>query len=361
MKKIIKSGLVFLFILLMSVNVMADVQQEKQNPDYTTDYYMIVESKAGGIDLYSLPDLNSAKLNDRQIPNGTALHIEGETEDPANNRTWGYTEYHGMYGYAPLDDCRPAQSRKEAIDSELYIAGRDNVDYNADYNVKAYSEEGSQKLCQGPGTKYGEVPGVREIPNGETLHITEDASLVDGSHWGKTEIDDKEGWVDLEKTEEWAKEHGTYESTQSSEALEMTPMPADETSADVAAESGKASTGTDSADLSVTPSATQSAEPSATPTITESAGTSAASTITEIPTVTETPEPSAAPTTAATETPTETPSPSADDQHDKDNVQTSGQTVTAAKSSWSRSPLIWIAGIAVLAAAGVVVYHYKKR
>lgn len=343
MKKIIKSGLVFWFILLMSVNVMADVQQEKQNPDYTTDYYMIVESKAGGIDLYSLPDLNSAKLNDRQIPNGTALHIEGETEDPANNRTWGYTEYHGMYGYAPLDDCRPAQSRKEAIDSELYIAGRDNVDYNADYDVKAYSEDGSQKLCQGPGTKYGEVPGVREIPNGETLHITEDASLVDGSHWGKTEIDDKEGWVDLEKTEEWAKEHGTYESTQSSEALEMTPMPSNETSADAVAETGKASTGTESADLSVTPSATQSAEPSATPTITESAGISAASTITEIPTVTE------------------TPSPSADGQDNNDNVQTSGQTVTAAKSSWSRSPLIWIAGIAVLAAAGVVVYHYKKR
>ena len=86
----------------MSVNVMADVQTGKQNPDYPTDYYMIVESKAGGIDIYSLPDLESSRLNDSQIPNGTALHIEGETEDTENNRTWGYTEYHGMYGYARL-------------------------------------------------------------------------------------------------------------------------------------------------------------------------------------------------------------------------------------------------------------------
>ena len=103
-----------------------------------------------------------------------------------------------MHGYVPLDDCKPAQSRKEAIDSELYIAGSDNVDYNADYDVKAYSEDGSQKLYQGPGIKYGEVPGVRDIQNGETLHITEDAELVDGSHWGVTTIDDQEGWVDLE-------------------------------------------------------------------------------------------------------------------------------------------------------------------
>ena len=58
MKKIIKSFLVVLLGLLMSVNVMADVQQEKQKPDYTTDYYMIVESKDGGIDIYAQPDLN---------------------------------------------------------------------------------------------------------------------------------------------------------------------------------------------------------------------------------------------------------------------------------------------------------------
>lgn len=352
MKKMIKTCLAVLFIMLMSVNVMADVQQENQKPNYTTDYYMIVESKAGGIDIYSLPDLNSEKLNDRQIPNGTALHIEGETEDTANNRTWGYTEYHGMYGYVPLDDCRPAQSRKEAIDSELYIAGRDHVDYNADYNVKAYSGDGSQKLYQGPGTKYGEVPGVRDIQNGEKLHITEDAELVDGSQWGRTSIDDKEGWIDLEKTEEWAKEHGTYENSQVSETVEMTPIPAAEETPDPLR-------------ASITPAVTQNPKVSATPTATESAGLSVTpagtlkATETPVPTeatdTTETPEP--------TETlePAETSGPAADEQDNKDDIQTSGQTVKAKKSSRSQNPLIWIAGIAVLAAIGVVIYHFIKR
>lgn len=33
--------------------------------------------------------------------------LQGEVEDKENNRTWGYTEYHKMKGYAPLDECRP--------------------------------------------------------------------------------------------------------------------------------------------------------------------------------------------------------------------------------------------------------------
>ena len=42
-----------------------------------------------------------------------------------------------------------------------------------------------------------------DIENGETLHITQDAEMADGSHWGVTTVDGTEGWVDLEKTEEW--------------------------------------------------------------------------------------------------------------------------------------------------------------
>lgn len=339
MKKIIKSFLVVLLGLLMSVNVMADVQQEKQNPDYTTDYYMIVESKDGGIDIYAQPDLNSTKLNDSQIPNGTALYIEGETEDEENNRTWGYTEYHGMHGYVPLDDCKPAQSRKEAIESELYIAGSDNVDYNADYDVKAYSEDGSQKLYQGPGTKYGEVPGVRDIQNGETLHITEDAELVDGSHWGVTTIDDQEGWVDLEKTEEWAKAHGTYEDSADTQALEMTPVPGTSDTVDAVPET------------TVAPSVTEGPQTTVIPSVTP----------TETPEPTDTPAPTETPEPTETQAPTDTPDPKTTEQAEKDNVQTSGKTVTASESSKSQNPLIWIAGIAVLAAIGVIIYHYKKR
>ena len=368
MKKIIKSFLVVLMGFLMSVNVMADVQQEKQNPDYTTDYYMIVESKAGGIDIYSLPDLSSSKLNDSQIPNGTALHIEGETEDKENNRTWGYTEYHGMHGYVPLDDCKPAQSRKEAIDSELYIAGSDNVDYNADYDVKAYSEDGSQKLYQGPGIKYGEVPGVRDIQNGETFHITEDAELVDGSHWGVTTIDDQEGWVDLEKTEEWAKEHGTYENSDGTELLDMTPVPENSGTAAAISE--------DTATPSTAPSTTENPQVTAVPSVTGAADSvtpTEAQEVTDIPEATDTPVPTE--TSAPTETPeptntpastespesTDAPDPETTGQPKKDDVQTSGQTVTTSKSSKSQNPLLWIAGIAVLAAVGVIIYHFMKR
>ena len=232
MKKLAKSLLVILVGLFMSVNVMADVQTGKTEPDYSTDYYMIVESKAGGIDFYSQPDFDSTKLNDEQIPNGTALHITGEVEDKENNRTWGYTEYHKMKGYAPLDECRPAQSRKEAIESELYIAGKDHVNYSADYDVKAYAEEGTQKLYQGPGEKYGEVPGVRDIENGEILHITEDAEMVDGSYWGVTTVDGTEGWMDLEKTEEWLKEHPEAQT----EAVDAEPVTEETVDTEAAAE-----------------------------------------------------------------------------------------------------------------------------
>ena len=31
--------------------------------------------------------------------------------------------------------------------------------------------------------------------------------MVDGSHWGVTTVDGTEGWMNLEKTEEWLKEH----------------------------------------------------------------------------------------------------------------------------------------------------------
>lgn len=332
MKKLAKSLLVIALGLFMSVNVMADVQTGKTGPDYPTDYYMIVESKAGGIDIYSQPDLESTRLNDEQIPNGAALHIEGEVEDTENNRTWGYTEYHGMYGYAPLDECRPADSRKEAIDSELYIAGKDHVNYNADYDVKADAEGGSQKLYQGPGTKYGEVPGVRDIENGETLHITQDAEMVDGSHWGVTTVDGTEGWVDLEKTEEWKAEH----------------LDTVEESVDAVAE------------VSVTP--TEVAKATETPAPTETAKA------TETPAPTEAAEATETPTPAVTEeadeaenTEKDSKEPEAENSDTKDSREASGQNVKAAKTKWYQNPFTWIIGIAVLAVIGLLVYHNKKK
>lgn len=353
MKKLTKSFLVMILGLLMSVNVMADVQTGKTGPDYPTDYYMIVESKAGGIDIYSQPDLESTRLNDEQIPNGTALHIEGEVEDTENNRTWGYTEYHGMYGYAPLDECRPADSRKEAIDSELYIAGKDHVNYNADYDVKADAEEGTQKLYQGPGKKYGEVPGVRDIENGETLHITQDAEMVDGSHWGVTRVDGTEGWVDLEKTEEWKAEHlDTVEESVDAvaEANGDAAVPTEEMT--VTPTAGAADTASkiqeNSADASITP--TEAAKATETPAPTEAAE----ATETPTPTITEEAE-------EAENTEKDSKEPEAENTDTKDSREVSGQNVKVTASRWYQNPFTWIAVIAVLAVAGLLIYHNKKK
>ena len=57
-------------------------------------------------------------------------------------------------------------------------------------------------LYQGPGEKYGAVPGTEEIKNGETLHIVQEAEMVDGSRWGVTDSLEKDGWVNLDETRE---------------------------------------------------------------------------------------------------------------------------------------------------------------
>ena len=298
---LLKCILVLSMSVFVSVSVLADVQPDQTGPDYKTDYYMIVESKSGGVNIYPQPDLDSEKLNEELIPNGTALHIDGEVEDKASGRTWGYTEYHGMNGYVPEDELRPAQSRKEAIDSELYAAGRDNVDYNADYDVHVSSEDGSLSLYQGPGTKYGKVPGVRDIENGEVLHITEDADLLDGGHWGKTSVDDTEGWADLTQTEEWQKEH----PSETTEQLTATPNP------------------------------------------------------TETPASTAAPEPTTEPEA------TEEPAVSATQDSKEDTAEeartVSGEKVKAESSRWYQSPFAWIIGIGVLAAVILLIYHKSKE
>lgn len=375
MKKLAKSFLVILMGLFMSVNVMADVQTGKTEPDYSTDYYMIVESKAGGIDFYSQPDYDSTKLNDEQIPNGTALHITGEVEDTENNRTWGYTEYHKMNGYAPLDECRPAQSRKEAIDSELYIAGKDHVNYNADYDVKAYAEEGTQKLYQGPGEKYGEVPGVRDIENGETLHITQDAEMVDGSHWGVTTVDGTEGWMNLEKTEEWLKEHPEAQT----EAVDAEPVTEETVDTEAAAENAVSAEPVENSEETTASKATKKSATTTTPkaaatpkvTVTPKVTATPAPTETSAPTATtepaETPAPTAAaeaaetPTAAATVEPEKEDTEAAQDESDAESRQASGQDVRSTSGHWYQNPFTWIIAVAVLAIAGLLIYHYKKR
>lgn len=405
MKK--KTGIWFAAILCMiiSVTVSADVQNKQTQPDYKTDYYMIVESKAGGIDIYANPDLEAAKLSEEMIPNGTALHIEGEVEDETHKRTWGYVQYHGMNGFVPLDDCRPAASRQEAIDSELYLAGRDNVNYQADYDITV-SEEDDMKLYQGPGEKYGTVPGVRDIKSGETLHITQDAHMNDGSYWGVTTIDGKQGWVNLDEVNNPDQQEGT-ESGEMSDSTENGKTPGKTDSALSAEDAETSDTavsvstekpetpseavpktagepGTTPSAISeteekpeisvaapyITPDATESSEAASAPKAVpeKASGTddtaSGKKEAEGTPAVSEKPE--SAEVTGADNKKTEKskekeePSVKKTENSAGENAQeTSAKTVET--SSGIPTPFLWIAAIAVGAAAGVLIYHFKKR
>ena len=401
------TGIWFAAILCMiiSVTVSADVQNKQTEPDYKTDYYMIVESKAGGIDIYANPDLEAAKLSEEMIPNGTALHIEGEVEDETHKRTWGYVQYHGMNGFVPLDDCRPAASRQEAIDSELYLAGRDNVNYQADYDITV-SEEDDMKLYQGPGEKYGTVPGVRDIKSGETLHITQDAHMNDGSYWGVTTIDGKQGWVNLDEVNNPDQQEGT-ESGEMSDSTEngKTPGKTDSAlssedaetsdtavsvstekpetpSAEVSKTAGEPGTTPSAiseteekpeisvAALSITPDAAESSEAASASKAVPEKASGTADTVSGkkeaegTPAVSEKSE--SAEVTGAGNKETEKSKEKEESSVKKtensagENAQeTSTQTVKT--SSGIPAPFLWIAAIAVGAAAGVLIYHFKKR
>lgn len=401
------TGIWFAAILCMiiSVTVSADVQNKQTEPDYKTDYYMIVESKAGGIDIYANPDLEAAKLSEEMIPNGTALHIEGEVEDETHKRTWGYVQYHGMNGFVPLDDCRPAASRQEAIDSELYLAGRDNVNYQADYDITV-SEEDDMKLYQGPGEKYGTVPGVRDIKSGETLHITQDAHMNDGSYWGVTTIDGKQGWVNLDEVNNPDQQEGT-ESGEMSDSTEngKTPGKTDSAlssedaetsdtavsvstekpetpSAEVSKTAGEPGTTPSAiseteekpeisvAALSITPDAAESSEAASASKAVPEKASGTADTVSGkkeaegTPAVSEKSE--SAEVTGAGNKETEKSKEKEESSVKKtensagENAQeTSAQTVKT--SPGIPAPFLWIAAIAVGAAAGVLIYHFKKR
>lgn len=411
MKKTAGIWLAAILCMIISVTVSADVQNKKTEPDYKTDYYMIVESKAGGIDIYANPDFESAKLAKEMIPNGTALHIEGEVEDKEHSRIWGYVQYHGMNGFVPLDDCRPAASRQEAIDSELYLAGRDNVNDQADYDITVV-ENGDMVLYQGPGEKYGTVPGAGDIKSGETLHITQDAHMNDGSYWGMTTVDGKQGWVNLDKVknpnqQELQQSEAQSDSTENSRITGRTdrtlsaenaktsdtPDPAaskEEEESETALSANSEEAGKQEETSSTVSKAEEKTETTLTPSVVpDAAGNS---------TVTSTPkavaenfsgkvnavsekanaERSSAASKKAEST-EKTGQINIESNKEKGNIkkkeetsdkntenrtgeklqETSGQTVKT--SSGIPAPFLWIAAITVGTTVGVLIYHFKKR
>lgn len=177
--------------LFWCIPVWADVGFG-QKTDYHTDYYMVVESKSGGVHLYADADTSTARLNQELILNGTSLHIRGEKKDGAG-RAWGLTEYHGMNGFVQLDELKPV-TLTEAIQSEFSEEEIKDVDYEQVVS----SEEESVKVYRGPGKKFGEISSAA-IKKGETVHISKEVLTKDEELWGKVAGREKNGWIKMDK------------------------------------------------------------------------------------------------------------------------------------------------------------------
>lgn len=202
--------IVFLCCILSAVNIWADDGQG-QSPDYVTDYYMIVQSPNGGINLYSETDPQSNVLNDKLIVNGTALHIQGE-KTGTDQKDWGYTQYHGMNGYVPMDDLDPA-TREEAVNEEYTAFGGTD----ADFDVKIRTEDGKAPIYNGPGEKYEEVDGSDGIENSSSVHISQYVQGEDGIDWGKTDVGGVEGWVNLDRDTDYQLDSSDTENVSDAE------------------------------------------------------------------------------------------------------------------------------------------------
>ena len=217
MKKKLGMLLAVLLTFCMSVGVFADAGKTQQ-VDYKTDYYMIVESPDGGVDMYSEADAASPKLNDELILNGTAIHVEGETKDEAG-KIWVYAQLHNVFGFLEEDYLKPA-TLAEAVASELALYGSEDGNYDITVNAK---EDGSVSLYKGPGKKYGTVSGGCKIANGEKLYIDTEVDTGKDGIWGHTEAGDVSGWVNIaeatnteESTVELVPENGTQTEEDSS-------------------------------------------------------------------------------------------------------------------------------------------------
>lgn len=289
MKKKLGMLLAVLLTFCMTVGVFADAGKTQQ-VDYKTDYYMIVESPDGGVDMYSEADASSPKLNDELIPNGTAIHVEGETTDEAG-MVWVYAQLHGMFGFLEENYLKPA-TLAEAVASELALYGSKDANYSITVNAK---EDGSVCLYKGPGKKYGTVSGGCNIANGEKLYIDTEVDTGKDGIWGHTEAGDVSGWVNI------AEATNTEESTV--ELVPETEKEAEDGSQSVqdgenTSEVGKAGTeGKDIGDAEAEPTGTPTPKPEKT------------STPAPKPTETSTPAPEPTKKATATSEPTETSTP----------------------------------------------------
>lgn len=384
MKKKLGMLLAVLLTFGMTVGVFADAGKTQQ-VDYKTDYYMIVESPDGGVDMYSEADASSPKLNDELIPNGTAIHVEGETTDEAG-MVWVYAQLHGMFGFLEENYLKPA-TLAEAVASELALYGSKDANYSITVNAK---DNGSVCLYKGPGKKYGTVSGGCNIANGEKLYIDTEVDTGKDGIWGHTEAGDVSGWVNI------AEATNTEESTV--ELVPETEKEAEDGSKSVqdgenTSEVGKAGTeGKDISDVETEPTGTPAPKPEKTstpapkpaetstpaPEPTEKATAASEPTETSIPTPepteagTPTPEPTetSTPTPEPTETSTPTPEPSETIAPTEEAAVTAAPSESAEQEASSEnvestdkgmSSAIWILVVVIIIGIAVVIWLLKKK
>ena len=318
-----------LCFILTAVSVYAD-DGKSQNPDYVTDYYMIVQSAQGGVDIYDEAAPQSVKLNDKQIPNGTAIHVLGEKSGTDNNE-WAYTQYHGMNGYVPMGDLNPA-TRDEAIDKEYNTFGGKDVDFE----VKIQGNGVNVPVYNGPGEKFDEVSGSNGIADETTVHISQYVQGEDGTNWGKVDTQGvDQGWINLDRETDYATENAPA-------ADEVTPTPTE----------------------AVTPTPEATPTPKATPTPEATPTEKATPTPEATPTEEATPTPEATPTEEATPTPetVETEKPDSTDEKkasEEQTEKTSGKNVKS--DSGMKNPVIWISGIGIILIVILLIYFLKKK
>ncbi len=410
MKKKLGLLLAVVLTLCMSVSAFADAGKSQQ-VDYKTDYYMIVESPDGGVDMFSEASADSPKLNDELIPNGTAIHVEGESKDDAGN-LWLYTQLHGMFGFLEEKYLKPA-TLAEAVASELALYGSTDVNYDITVNAK---EDGSVSLYKGPGKKYGTVSGGCNIANGEKLHIDVEVDTGKDGIWGKTTAGDVSGWVDIAQatnteqstvelipdTAQAAGETGTADpvdavtgtdetdatgtETGTSEGTESQAEDGIDMNSEVDAQSvGKAVADTQ-AKVTATPKPTSTSTPTPEPTNTSTPTPEPTSTSTPTPeptnTSTPTPEPTetSTPTPEPTETSTPTPEPTETSTPTPEPTETSAPTEkpteaatptdsagqeasseNVEKTSSGMTSLIWILIVVIIIGIAVVIWLLKKN
>lgn len=384
MKKKLGMLLAVLLTFCVTVGVFADAGKTQQ-VDYKTDYYMIVESPDGGVDMYSEADASSPKLNDELIPNGTAIHVEGETTDEAG-KVWVYAQLHGMFGFLEENYLKPA-TLAEAVASELVLYGSKDANYSITVNAK---EDGSVCLYKGPGKKYGTVSGGCNIANGEKLYIDTEVDTGKDGIWGHTEAGDVSGWVNI------AEATNTEESTV--ELVPETEKEAEDSSKSVqdgenTSEVGKAGTeGKDSSDVEAEPTGTPTPKPEKTstpapkptetstpapePTKKATAASEPTETSTPAPEPTEastpTPEPTetSTPTPEPTETSTPTPEPSVTIAPTEEATVTVAPSESAEQEASSKNvestdkgmnSVIWILVVVIIIGIAVVIWLLKKK